>query len=106
MRTSPFLLASDNVFKQIKETGAISDDVFALLKTPRTAFESESRIIAGEDTLSVMNSSLFELLYWMRVKIPGLFYFLNRIGNICKKTGKYFLVKISRKKDGGIKHYN
>ena len=104
--TSPFLLASDKIFKQIKQTGIIPDYAMEMLKNPRTAFESESRIIAGEDMLSLINSSFFESVFLMRKKTPWLFNFLNRLASFGKKIIKSFIIKRSRKKDGGIKYYN
>jgi hypothetical protein len=106
LHNSPFLLASEEVFKKIKETGVIPGEDLELLKDPRAAFESESRIIAGDDILHVINSSYFEILLWIKHKMPGLFNCMNWFTSVAKKIAKFFLVKSSRKKDGGIKHYN
>ena len=106
LRKSPFIPASDETLIKIKNTGEIPDEIYELLKNPRAAFYPESRIISGDDMLYVINSSLFEILFWTSVKMPFLFNFFNKIANFLKKTGKYFLVKISRKKDRGIKYYN
>ena len=106
LHTSPYILASQAMFKQIKETGLLPDEVLELLKNPRAAFAPESRIIAGDDMISVINSSFFEFIFLMRKKIPWLF---NVINNFCftgKKAAKFFITRTSRKKDGGIKHYN
>ena len=104
--SSPFSLASGDIFIKIRETGIIPDEALELLKKPKTAFVSESRIIAGEDTLYVVNSSLFEFILLLRNKLPFIFHFFNGICSIFKKATKFFLVRINRKKDGGIKYYN
>ena len=106
MHASPYTLASDNISKQIKDTGIIPNEALELLKNPRTAFAGEARIIAGDDMLSVINSSFFEFVFLMRKKMPGLFSFFNRLCSGGKKITKFFITKTSRKKDGGIKHYN
>jgi hypothetical protein len=106
MNTSPFILASDNIFKKIKNTGVIPDDVLELLKNPRAAFAPESRIIAGEDMLSVINSNYFESVFFIRKKLPWLFNFVDRLCSFAKKIVKFFMIKTGRKKDGGIKLYN
>jgi hypothetical protein len=106
MHTSPFLLASDEIFMKIKETGFIPDETLELLKNPRAAFVPESRIIAGDDTLYVINSSLFEIILWTRQKIPWFFNFINCLCSVNKKIAKFFLMMGNKKKDGGIKFYN
>jgi len=106
MHTSPYIPASEKIFIRIKETGAVPSDVMKLLKNPRTAFVSGSRIIAGEDTLSVINSSIFEFIFLLQKKIPWLFYVINWFCSIGKKITKFFITRTSRRKDGGIKHYN
>jgi hypothetical protein len=104
--SSPFLPASDKILKGIKETGAIPDEAFEFLKNPKTAFSPESRIIAGDDMLYVINSNFYEFIFLMRKKIPALFKFINDLCTVGKKITKYFIIRKSRKKDGGIKHYN
>jgi len=104
--TSPFLLASENIFKQIKQTGVIPDDALELLKNPCAAFERESRIIAGTDMLSVINSNFFQFIFLMKKKIPALFNFFNWLCSAGKKIAKFIIVKTSRNKDGGVKFYN
>jgi len=106
MHTSPFLPASGWVFNKIKDNGFIPDEILELLKNPKAAFMPESRIIAGHDTLSVINSSLFDIVLWIRKKLPGFFKFLNGLCYINKKIAKFFVVKANRKKTSGIKHYN
>jgi hypothetical protein len=105
LHKSPFILASDEMFKKVKKTGVIPGEVLELLKNPKSAFDPESRIIAGEAILHVINSSYFEFLLLMQRKTPGLFRFLNGFTSFGKKIVKFFLVKKSRKKDGGIKYY-
>jgi lipopolysaccharide biosynthesis glycosyltransferase len=106
LHKSPFMLASAEIFKKIKVAGVIPDEALELLKNPRAAFESDSRIIAGEDILYVLNSSSFEIMLWTKQKTPGLFNFVNRFSSICKKIAKFFIIKKGKKKDGGIKYYN
>jgi len=106
LHSSPYILASKEVIKNIKDTGVIPDKALELLKNPKSAFASEIRIVAGEDMLNVLNSNLFEYFILLRQKIPGLFNFFNRLGSVGKSIVKFFVVRISRKKDGGVKHYN
>ena len=106
LHTSPFLPASGEIFKKIKETGIIPGEALELLKNSRAAFAPEIRIIAGEDMLYILNSGLFEFFFILRQKTPGLFNFFNRLCSISKRFAKFFIIKTSRKKDGGIKHYN
>ena len=106
LHTSPFTLASGEIFKKVKDTGVIPDETMELLKIARTAFTDEARIIAGEDMLYVLNSSLFEMILWLKQKAPFLFNFLNTLSSFNKKVAKFFIIKTGKKKDGGIKHYN
>jgi len=106
MHTSPFIFASSWVFEEIKDTGSIPDEILELLKNPRAAFVTESRIIAGDDMLNVINSNFFEFIFLMRKKIPGIFNVINRLCFAGKKLTKFLLTRTSRKKDGGIKFYN
>jgi len=103
---SPFLLASDDIFREIKETGTIPDKALGLLKNPRAAFASEVRIVTGENILHVLNSNIFETLLLLRQKTPSLFGVFNHLGFLGKKITKSFLVRSSKKKDGGTKYYN
>jgi len=106
MHSSPFLLASGDIFKKIKETGFIPDETLESLKNPKEAFVRESRIIAGDDALFVINSNLFEFILLIRQKLPFLFNVFNGFCSFCKKIAKFFLIKKDRKKDGGIRYYN
>ena len=106
LHTSPFIPASADILEKIRDTGLIPPDARELLKYPRVAFDSQSRIIAGEDMLNVLNSSLFDIIFWIKQKTPFLFNCLNRFSAAGKKIAKYFMVRTSRKKDGGIKFYN
>jgi hypothetical protein len=106
MNTPPFILSSEVIFKKIKDTGLIPDEAMLLLKNPRAAFESETRVITGDDMLYVIDSDLFKFIYLLRKKIPVIFNFLNRLSIFSKKIVKSYLVKKSRKKDGGVSHYN
>ena len=105
-QSSPFIFASNNMLENIKETGVISDKVFELLKNPKAAFVSKSRIIAGNNALNVVNSDLFEFILVLRKKLPRFFDFFNRLASICKKIVKHHMVRKSKKKDGGVSFYN
>jgi hypothetical protein len=105
-KSSPFVFASENIINTIRESGIISNKILELLKNPRAAFVPETRIVAGEDMLSVINSGFFEFIFLMRKKLPGLFNAINRFCSIGKKTTKFFITRASRKEDGGIKFYN
>ena len=106
LHQSSFLPASNDIFQKIMDTGTIPDSTLALLKNPRAAFNPESRIIAEEDALYVINSGLFEIILRVQKKTPGLFNCLDRFGAICKKIAKWVLIKTNRKKYGGTKFYN
>jgi len=105
-QSSPFIFASGDIFKKIKETGLIPQEVLELLKSPRTAFLPESRIIAGDDMLHVINSDFFEFIFLMQKKAPCFFGFFNRLISAAKKIAKLYMVRKSKNKDGGIKFYN
>jgi len=73
----PFLPATRKVMFSVKETGEISPEITGLLKNPKSAFESDSRIISGEAELDAVNSKLFSILLRVRKKAPGFFKALN-----------------------------
>jgi len=106
LHTSPFILASNENLNQIKQTGIISETIWESLKNPKSAFCRESRIIAGRDMLSVANSELFELFYFINKKIPVLFSALNCFCRFLKKSAKFFLIKSKKKNAGGINFYD
>jgi hypothetical protein len=106
MNASPFLLTSEAILKKIKDTGLIPDEAMQLLKNPRAAFESETRVITGDEMINVIDSDLFKFIFLLQKKIPCLFNFLNKLCSFSKKIAKSYLVKKSRKKDGGVMHYN
>jgi len=103
---SSFLLASNDIFKQIRDTGVIPDKALELLRKPRSAFVPRAQIIAGDDMLFVVNSDFFQFIFFLKKNFFVFFNFLNHIASVVKNILKYFLVKTSRKKDGGIKYYN
>jgi len=103
---SPLIFASKSIFKEIKEKGLIPNEVSELLKSPKAAFVSQSRILAGDNMLHVINSDFFEFVFLLRKKTPFLFNVFNHLTSIGKKITKFFMVRASRKKDGGIKFYN
>jgi len=106
MNTSPFLLASGEIFNQIKNTGVIPDEAMQLLKCPQAAFENETRVLTGKDMLYIIDSDYFKSIFLLRKKIPWLFNFINNLSSIGKKITKSHMVRKSRKMDGGVSHYN
>jgi len=73
----PFLPASRDVLFSVKETGHILPGTMELLKNPKSAFESNSRIISDKAGFDVINSRMFLLLIALRKKKPRLFKSLN-----------------------------
>ena len=106
LNQTPFLLASDNIIEQIKETGRIPEQALELLKNPRSAFDSASQIIAGSDMLNVLNSNLFQFIIFLKMKMPFLFKFTDKLFFLFKKPAKSIIGKYNRKKDGKFKLYN
>ena len=75
----PFILGSRKTFLSVKEAGEISPEIMALLKNPKAAFESHSRIIADKAELDVINSKIFLLLLMLRKKSPRFFKAINSL---------------------------
>ncbi|MDR0876865.1 MAG: hypothetical protein LBN21_02345 [Treponema sp.] len=75
----PYSLASQDNLDSIKETGVVSSNIIEQLQKPKSAFAADSRIIAGEASLDVVNSNFFAKLLWLRRKHPGIFNRLNRL---------------------------
>ena len=73
----PFLPSSIPVLTSVKETGVISSELMEMLKNPKGAFDSQSRILCGEIELDTINSKLFSFLLFVRKKWPRLFKTLN-----------------------------
>ena len=105
-QSSPFIFASSDIYKKIKDTGVIPDNAMKMLENPKAAFVPESRIVAGSDMLNVVNSDFFEFIFLLRKKAPFIFKFFNRWASIGKKITKFYLVQKSKRKDGGTKYYN
>ena len=74
---SPFILASNHLLQEINKTGEIPDYAMELLKTPKSAFEPNSRIMCGKAELDVLNSKYFSLMLRFRKKMPKLFKIIN-----------------------------
>jgi lipopolysaccharide biosynthesis glycosyltransferase len=74
---SPFLLASNDILSQIKQTGTIPGKASSLIENPKTAFEPDSRIVSGEAELDVINSKFFSVLLRLRKKKPDFFKAFN-----------------------------
>jgi hypothetical protein len=89
----PYLPGTEAVLLSIKDNGIISEEISVLLQNPLAAFNINTRIIADENALDTINSSLFYKLLWIRKKHPKLFRILNRV--TAKSTS--FLKKILKK---------
>ena len=89
---SPYIPASSHVLEIIKQTGVITDDIYELLKKPRSAFIPESRLIAGND-INTINSDLFKFINYLSVRSPSIFKMLDNICSAFKKTAKKKIVK-------------
>ena len=76
----PFILASDSILKQIKESGKIPEIALKHLENPRAAFVSESRIITDNE-MELVNSFIFSKLLWLKKRKPGLFDKLNNLSS-------------------------
>ena len=105
-QSSPFLFASDSIYKSIKETGTIPKEILELLQKPKSAFIQGSRIVAGTDILNVLDSNFFTSIFLLYKKFPCLFNFFNKLSSVGKKITKSYLVKKSKKTDGGTIFYN
>jgi hypothetical protein len=81
---SPYSLAATQVLTEIQETGFVSEETLEKMKSPKTAFEDDCRIVAGEAALGVLNSNLFAKLYWLRRKHPGMFNKLDALSLLFK----------------------
>jgi hypothetical protein len=75
---TPYLLGRNDVLLSIKEGGVIPDRVLELLQNPCAAFSLQSRVLADENLISVINSSLFSLSFWLCRKHKPLFNKLDR----------------------------
>jgi len=94
---SPYLLSCNYILMQIKEKGIIPDEAFDLLKEPKTAFTPHSQILAGDDMLYVINSSLFQFIFILRKKMPSIFNIFNRLCAALKRPVKNKYIKKNKK---------
>jgi hypothetical protein len=83
-----FRLASTEILSFIKRTGEISKETMNLLENPKSAFMVESRIIADNISLDIIDSAYFSKLLWLRRNHEKLFYSLNKLIFNIKKPGK------------------
>jgi len=90
--TSPYIPASSDILNKIKQTGVVCEEIYDLLKYPRAAFISETRIVAGSD-INTINSDLFKFINYLSVKKPSLFNFFNKICSHLKKSVKKKIIK-------------
>ena len=104
--TLPFVFTSNEIFAEIKNTGVIPDEVLEMLKTPKSAFLPESRIITGKNMLHLINSDIFESAVILQKRLPRFFNFINRLCSIVKKITKSIMVKKAKNKNGETKFYN
>jgi len=105
MYTSPYIFASEDIFKKIKEHGTVPDFVYKLLENPKSAFVSESRTFVGENMFAVLDSDLFKTLFFLKKIFPSIFNSLNMLFSFIKKFTKLLLIKRNRKKSA-YKYYN
>ncbi|GHV81051.1 hypothetical protein AGMMS49944_28420 [Spirochaetia bacterium] len=75
----PYSLASEDNLDFIKKTGTVSSAMLKQLQKPKGAFVADSRIIAGDAALDVVNSNFFAKLLWLRRKHPVIFEKLNKL---------------------------
>ncbi|GHV28922.1 hypothetical protein AGMMS4952_13740 [Spirochaetia bacterium] len=80
----PYSLASRENLDSIKKTGEVSSIIIGQLQKPKSAFAADSRIIAGEAALDVVNSNIFSKLLWLRRKRPLFFKKVNRLISFVK----------------------
>jgi lipopolysaccharide biosynthesis glycosyltransferase len=85
---SPYIFASENTFRSIKDSGCIPGEVTAALGNPLAAFVPFTRIVAGS-TADVVNSNIFAKFLWLYKHHKKLFYLLNS-----------FMLKFKNKKRG------
>jgi len=102
LAASPFMLSSEDLLKNIKKSGRITDDAFELLKNPRSAFSPQSRILSGSEMIYVINSDFFQFIIFLKKKIPFLFRFFNFLCSLFKRVIKSKFIKSSRKKGAVI----
>jgi hypothetical protein len=74
----PYSLASQDNLDFIKMTGEVSPAMLEQLQKPKGAFVADSRIIAGDAALDVVNSNFFAKLLWLRRKHPVIFEKLDK----------------------------
>jgi hypothetical protein len=84
----PYTLASESVLSSIKTSGVISPHILDLLQNPKSAFSCESRIIADNIALDVLDSAFFSKLLWLRKNHNRLFNKLNVIVSHIKRHKK------------------
>jgi hypothetical protein len=78
----PYLPGSLEVLQSVKSTGLISEYILSLLRSPLSAFNTNSRIISDAPALDVINSSLFYKLLRLRRHHTKLFFTLD---SLCAK---------------------
>ncbi|GHT56209.1 hypothetical protein FACS1894109_04470 [Spirochaetia bacterium] len=76
---TPYSLASNKVLSSIKESGIIADTILLKLKNPFSEFESNARIFSDVQVLSVINSSIFSNLLWLKRNHTHIFYTIDSI---------------------------
>jgi hypothetical protein len=84
----PYLPGTETVLLSIKDNGIIPEKISELLQNPLAAFNSNSRIIADENALDVINCSLFYKLLLIRKNHPDLFKNLNSASSTITKFFK------------------
>ena len=102
LTASPYIFSSENLLRQIKEAGTITNDALELLKKPKSAFFAETQILSGSEMLSVINSDLFQSIIFLRKKLPSVFKLFNFFCSLLKKIVKNIIIKSSKKKGTSI----
>jgi hypothetical protein len=83
--TSPYLFASNDILLFIKKNGDIDEITKALLRKPKTAFKTNSRIISDQVVFDILDSAFFSKLLWLRRRHEKSFWKLNTLINRIKK---------------------
>ncbi|MDR0606756.1 MAG: hypothetical protein LBG80_20995 [Bacteroidales bacterium] len=68
-----YRLASPEILASIKMTGDIPKEAMKMLENPKTAFESQTRIIADPAVIGAFDGSLFSKLIWLNKRHPNFF---------------------------------
>ncbi|GHU16222.1 hypothetical protein FACS1894163_05160 [Spirochaetia bacterium] len=76
---APYSLASNKILSSIKESGIIDDTILLKIKNPFSEFEPNARIFSDIQVLSIINSSIFSNLLWLKRNHTHIFYTIDSI---------------------------